>query len=121
MARFTPMLKSHDEEEREVVALAFGQSNRADACAALIAALEACPVEHQREVLLRGLGLHRADAALEALLGIIARPGIEGATAAIRALAPRRFESGVRAKVEAAIAGRVALTRVLNESFRVEE
>ena len=122
LARFTPLLASHDDEVRELAALCFGQSNRADAGAALIAAVKACVLEREREELLRGLGLHRADASLEALLEIIARPGLDGAKAAIRALTPRRFEPGVRARVEKAVAGRVELVRaVLNEAFRVEE
>ena len=120
LARFGPVLHGPDEQQRELVAVSFGQSTRADACRALITALDACVLSKERAVLLRALGLHRSDAALEALLGIIDRGNDVDAKAAIRALAPRRFDPGLRARVERVVSGQAGLERECAEAFKDE-
>ena len=120
LARFVPQLRGRDGQPRELAALCLGQSTRADACQALLAALEECVLSKERVVLLRALGLHRSDAALDALLRVIDGTNEVDAKAAIRALAPRRFEQGLRARVEQVIAGRAELERECAAAFKDE-
>jgi hypothetical protein len=120
LARFVPLLRGPDADRRELAALCLGQSSRADASRALIAALEDCVLSKERSVLLRALGVHRSDEALDTLLGVIDEGSRVDATAAIQALAPRRFEPGLRGRVERAVAGRAELERELRSAFSVE-
>lgn len=51
--------------------------------------------------MLRGLGLHRSDRAADVLLKLIETGAAADARAAVKALAPRRFEPGLREKIVA--------------------
>ena len=68
----------------------------------LLRALEECARADEREPLIQGIGLHRSERALEALLSVIAERGAADATVAIEALGARRFEPGLPARVRAA-------------------
>ena len=103
LERLTPLLSSGDAETREVAALALGQSNRPDAAELLLLHLERAARPSEREPLLRALGLHRSDRAADALLERIATAAPPDAEAALYALAPRRFEPGLRDKLLAAV------------------
>lgn len=121
LARFVPLLAERDGQPRELAAMCLGQSGRADACQALVEALGACVLSKEREVLLRALGLHRSDAALEALLAVVEGANRADAKAAIEALAPRRFDPGLRSRLEKATQGNDALRETLAALFKDEE
>ncbi len=87
---------------RELAAVALGQSRRDDALALLLAKLPLSPRADEREALLRGIGLHRSDGALAAMLTIIREGKAAEATLAIEALASRRFEPGIGERVRRA-------------------
>ncbi|MCC6332966.1 MAG: HEAT repeat domain-containing protein [Myxococcales bacterium] len=97
----SPLVASGHGEARELAALALGQSHRPDAADALIAALESAVRSTEREAVLRGLGLHRSDRAADVLLKLIETGAAADARAAVKALAPRRFEPGLREKIVA--------------------
>jgi hypothetical protein len=102
LRRLAPLLSGDDAEARELAALALGQSNRGDAAELLVAELERSARPDEREPVLRALGLHRSDRAADVLLERIATDAAKDAEAAVRALAPRRFEPGLRDKLLAA-------------------
>ena len=112
-------LDGEDEAKRELAAVALGQSRRDEALTLLLAALERCTRSEEREPLLRGVGLHRSDRALAALLAVIADGGAADARVAVEALAARRFEPGVGARVRAAAEenDRAELGAVVDELF----
>jgi len=118
LARFVPMLREPEGQRRELAALCLGQSSLLAAAQALIAAVDDCVLSKERAVLLRALGLHRSDAALEALVAVIEGDHETDARAALRALAPRRFEASVRARVEQAVRGNSSLERDFTEAFK---
>jgi HEAT repeat protein len=118
LERLVPLLAGRDEQRRELAAMCLGQSGRADACQALVAALAACVLSRERGVLLKALGLHRSDSALEALLEVVEGPNDADAQAAIAALAPRRFEPGLRARLEKVTQDRADLSATLAATFR---
>lgn len=99
LERLAPLLSGDDAETREVAALALGQSNRPDALELLLASLETAARPADREALLRALGLHRSEKAADALLSRIATAAPRDAEAALLAIAPRRFEPGLRERV----------------------
>lgn len=123
LARFVPLLDGRDTGRRELAAMCLGQSSRADAGHALLTALEACALSKDRAVLLQALGVHRSDAALEALLEVIASGNPIDALGALRALAPRRFEPGVRGRVATVVSrrGEPELERELDATFEREQ
>src|SRR5262249_17479002 len=90
------------EEQRELAALALGQSRRPDALELLRAALARCVRSVKRLPLLRAIGLHRSDEALAIVLGVIADGAPADAEAAVAALGARRFEPGIAPQVRAA-------------------
>jgi hypothetical protein len=92
------------EEERELAAVALGQSRRDDALTLLLERLERCIGPDEREPLLRGIGLHRSDRALAALLALVSDGRARDAAAAIAALGARRYEPGLAARVREAAA-----------------
>jgi hypothetical protein len=100
-------LNGDDEGERELSAIALGQSRRPEALALLLRALEGCVMAPAREPLLRAIGLHRSEPALVALLGVIAEGAAADAKTAIQALAARRFEPGLPGRVREAAARNV--------------
>lgn len=120
LARFVPWLSGSDSQRRELAAVCLGQSTLPAAAQALIAALEGCVLSKERAVLLRALGLHRSDAALDALVTVVEGDNETDAAAAVRALAPRRFEASVRARVRQAVSGRGPLERAFAEAFKDE-
>jgi HEAT repeat protein len=112
-------LSGKDEAQREMAALALGESGRGDALRVLLEALEAIPLASDRAAILRALGLHRSDEALEALLEKIARGEMPDATAAISALGHRRFEPVIRERVHEAAQRnvRTAVVQVYKKVF----
>jgi hypothetical protein len=110
-----PILDGKDEE-RELAALALGQSRSEAALPLLLAALEGCVMSEERAPIYRGLGFHRSDAALEKLLEVIAGGSLPDAKQAIAALSVRRYDPGVVEKVRRA-AGREALAGAVEENF----
>jgi HEAT repeat protein len=82
-----PRLDAKDLEQREPAALALGQSHKPRALELLLEALEHCARPVDRAPLLRGIGLHRSDRALDALLEVIAERGEADARAAVEAIA----------------------------------
>jgi HEAT repeat protein len=117
LAELGPLLM--DEPRRELAAVALGQSRLDDALKLLLDALERCVRPVERAPILRGIGLHRSDAALAALLDTIAAGSARDAETAIVALGARRFEPGLADKIRAAAARnpRADLTKILAETF----
>jgi HEAT repeat protein len=97
-----PHLSGAKEEQRELAALALGQSGRGDAADLLIDTLRAEVLPKRREVLLRALGLHRSDKALELLLSTVAEGHAADAKAAVASLGVRRFEPSMPTRVREA-------------------
>lgn len=118
LARFVPWLRGGDADRRELAAVCLGQSTLPGTARALLDALGECVLSRDRAVLLRALGLHRSDAALDALVAVLEGDNDTDAGAAVRALAARRFEASVRARVAEAVRGRAALERAFAEAFK---
>jgi HEAT repeat protein len=97
-------LNTGDEGERELAAIALGQSRRPEALVSLTRAFEACVQSAERAPLLRAIGLHRSEPALVALLVVIAEGAAADAKAAAQSLAARRFEPGLPERVREAAA-----------------
>jgi HEAT repeat protein len=114
-----PLLGGADEPLREVACLALGQSRLDEALPLLLDALDGCARAEEREPLLRGMGLHRSERALRAMLELIAERHAVDAEAAIAALSVRRFEPGVAERVRAAARqnSRADLSAAIDESF----
>jgi HEAT repeat protein len=107
-----------DGPERELAAVALGQSRDARALELLLESLEGCARTAERVPLLRGIGMHRSDRALDALLSVIAERNEADARAAVEALAVRRFEPQVATKVRAAAKkSRHDLAALVEKSF----
>jgi hypothetical protein len=97
-------LSAEDEGERELAAIALGQSRRPEALVLLTRAFDACVQSAERAPLLRAIGLHRSEPALVALLVVIAEGAAADAKAAAQSLAARRFEPGLPERVREAAA-----------------
>jgi HEAT repeat protein len=110
-----PLLDGKDEE-RELAALALGQSRSEAALPLLLGALEGCAMSEQRAPIYRGLGFHRSDGALEKLLEVIGEAPLPDAKQAIAALSVRRYDPGIVDKVRRA-ANRDALAEAVEENF----
>lgn len=117
LPRLTTLLRGEDAETRELAALALGQSNRTDALDVLVTALNAASTSRTREPLFKALGIHRSDRAINVLLDALGSETQADAQAALEALATRRFEPGVRSKVEARVNS--TLRRLFNDLFPV--
>lgn len=117
LPRLTTVLRGEDAETRELAALALGQSNRADALDVLITALDVAGTSRNREPLFKAVALHRSDRAINVLLELLGSETQADAQAALEALATRRFEPGVRSKVEARVNS--TLRRLFNDMFPV--
>ena len=102
LAELRERLDAEHEDERELAAVALGQSRSDEALTVLLDALGRCSRSEERAALLRGIGLHRSDRALEALLAVIADAHPLDARLAIEALGARRFERGIGERVRAA-------------------
>ena len=112
-------LDGDDAQARELAAVALGQSRLDEALTVLLTALDGCARAEEREPLLRGIGLHRSERALAAMLAVIAERAAGDATAAIEALGARRFEPGVAERVRAAARrnDRAELEPIVDEVF----
>ncbi|MBI4864539.1 MAG: HEAT repeat domain-containing protein, partial [Candidatus Riflebacteria bacterium] len=119
LPRAGALLSGPDDSARELAAIALGQSGLDEAATLLIAYLNDTPLASRRAFAVRGLGLHRSDRALEALLEIVAGGTPADAAAAVAALSPRRFDPRVRDRVRAAAErNRSAnLERALQDAF----
>lgn len=117
---FLAPLLSSPGEERELAALALGQTAREDALALLLGALDGAVTPDEREPLFRALGLHRSEKAAAKLLAVVETSSAVDAGAAIQALATRRYEPGMRERVEEAAKKnkRARLDVALAEAFR---
>jgi HEAT repeat protein len=100
--------------DRELTAIALGESRRDDALDLLVEWLERSVVPSDRETYLRAIGLHRTDRAATILLARIAEGSPDDARTAIEALAPRRFDPGMTARAREAAKGRDALLRLID-------
>jgi HEAT repeat protein len=112
-------LDAKDEQQRELAAVALGQARSDETLTLLLDSLERCSRSDERAPLLRGIGLHRSDRALDAMLEVVAEAAEVDARAAIEALGARRFEPGIAARVRSA-AGRnerCDLTATVDETF----
>ncbi len=113
-----PLVEHTADARRELACVALGQSRRDDALAPLLEALSRCVRAEEREPILRGLGLHRSEGALAALLEVVADGALTDAEAAIAALAVRRFEPTIEKQVrEAAKRNSSDLEKALHEAF----
>lgn len=112
-------LDGEDERDRELAALALGQSRGDEALTVLLESLERCVRPTERAPLLRGIGLHRSDRALEAMLKVVAERSPADAKLAIQALAARKFDPGVTERVRAAAGQneRTELVALVDELF----
>lgn len=115
LPRLTTLLRGEDAETRELAALALGQSNRTDALDVLVTALNAASTSRTREPLFKAVALHRSDRAISVLLESLGSATQADAQLALEALATRRFEPGVRGKVEARVTP--TLRRLFNDLF----
>jgi hypothetical protein len=95
-------LERGTDSQQQLAAMALGQSRRDEALTLLLEALDRTAIAEDRAPLLTGIGMHRSDRALEAMIAVIRGRGESEARQAIQALAPRRFESGIEARVRAA-------------------
>lgn len=113
------MLEGSDPELRELAAIALGESSRDDAAQVLVEFLEATPLARDRSPIVKALGLHRSDRALEALVSRITGGPARDAMEALEALAIRRFESRVRERVRDAVrrSGEPGLLAAFEDQF----
>jgi HEAT repeat protein len=102
LPRLRAALHGANDGERELAALALGQSTREEALDLLIEHLEAAPRASERSPTLRALGLQRNERALAALLKIVEAGHFQDAEAAVAGLGARRFDAGVRERTYAA-------------------
>jgi HEAT repeat protein len=120
LPRLRAAISGADRGAREAAALALGQSKRDDALEVLLEGLASSPQAADRATILRAVGLHRSDRALDAVLDVVATGGAADAPAAVAALAPRRFDPGVRARAEQAARRNehVPLEAAIHATFR---
>jgi HEAT repeat protein len=102
VAKAAVILRGQDGDLHEVAALALGQSRREDALEELLSALSSEALPQRRSVLLRALGLHRSDRAVEALLRVIATGDEVDAKLAVDSLSVRSAEPGMVERIRAA-------------------
>lgn len=105
LPRVRSLLLGGDPEARDAALIALGESSLDEAAALLLAHLEDTALAGDRAPILRALGFHRSERALEALTAVIAEGPAADAGEAIRALAPRRTDERVRSRVREAVAG----------------
>lgn len=122
LPRLKHALKSGDAELVELAAIALGQSNLEPAADALVEAMEATPLSSERAAFIRALGLHRTERALNLLCDILADGPQSDAESAVKSLAARRFDRGVRERVEALVGARgsLRLSKMFDEEFSAE-
>ncbi|MDB4966126.1 MAG: uncharacterized protein JWN44_1815 [Myxococcales bacterium] len=120
LAELRAIVGGKDAEARELAAVTLGQSRTDGALSVLLSALERCIRSEDREALLRGIGLHRSERALDAMLAVIAEAGPVDAKVAIESLVARRFEPGILARVRSATEAneRAPLAALVDDVFR---
>jgi hypothetical protein len=91
-----------DPDAREAAIVVLAQSSRDEALDLLLEHVETAPLPADRASALRALGLHRTDRALAIALQTIASGEPADAQATIAGLAARRFDPGLRTRVEEA-------------------
>ena len=102
-------LADDSDEIREVAALALGESRLPAAFEAVRAAYDGIAVPAWfRRVLLRAAALHRTDAAIDWILGIVARAPAAVVPDALEALSIYRGNDRLTARIEAALTARGA-------------
>jgi HEAT repeat protein len=106
-------------EEREIATVVLGQSGRGDALDLLVEFLKDSPMPAWRALALRGLGYHRSERALNVLLETVSGGAPADAEAAIKALAARLFERGLRERTEEAARAnsRADLRPIIDRAF----
>lgn len=119
VARAKDLLQGESRDLQGVAALALGESRRDDALDALLSALSDEVLPRERSVLVRALGLHRSDRAVETLLEMVATRGHDDAKLAIQALSVRSSEPGLLERVREAAArnASVDLTAAIRAAF----
>ena len=119
LPRLRALLRGSSADLRELAAIALGQSGLEPAATALVEAMEATPLAAERVVCIRALGLHRTDRALGVLCDLVTDGPPADAEAAVKSLAARRFDKGVREKVAALVAARgsLRLSQAFDEAF----
>lgn len=122
LPRLKAALRSGDPERVELAAIALGQSGLEPAIEALIEAMEATPLASERAAFVHALGLHRSDRALKLLCDIVSDGPQADAEAAVKSLATRRFDRGVRERVEALVLenGSRRLLGIFEDAFSAE-
>lgn len=122
LPRLKLALKSGDADRVELAAIALGQSGLEPAADALVEAMEATPLGSERAAFIRALGLHRSERALNLLCDIVADGPQSDAEAAVKSLAARRFDKGVRERVEALVGARgsLRLSQTFDQAFSEE-
>jgi hypothetical protein len=123
LAELRAIVDGDDADRRELACVALGQARGDDALALLTDALERSVRPEERAAVLRGLGLHRSERALDVLAQVIAERGVADARAAIAALGARRFEPQVVARARKAVAANPRaheLAAALDETFTKE-
>jgi len=119
MPRLRTLLFGEDPTLRELAAIALGQSGVPEAVDLLVEFYRATPLASERAPALRGLGLHRSEKALEAVLDVVSNGTDQDAREAVKALSGRRFDKLVPERTrEAAMRNSEAhLEEVLAETF----
>ena len=117
-----PLLFSADESLRELAALSLGESRQEASLALLLENLGDTVLSRERAIVLRAIGLHRSERALQTLLTIISEGSALDARLAVEALGVRRFETGIQEKAyEAAQKNeKVSLSETLTRAFPPE-
>lgn len=115
MPRLKTLLHDSDPEQRELAAIALGTSSLEPAAVVLVEAMEATPLASERALYIRALGLHRSERTLTLLCGVIEDGTAADAESAVNALAARRYDAGVKPRVEALVSGRGSLR--LSQAF----
>jgi HEAT repeat protein len=114
LEKLAPLLEGGD---RELAAIALGQSRSEAALDLLLRSLDGCVRAEERAKIHRGIGMHRSDRALESLLAIIRDGSVGDAISAITALHVRRFDPGVKERAHKAAAKRKELADAIRENF----
>ncbi|MBN2196524.1 MAG: HEAT repeat domain-containing protein [Polyangiaceae bacterium] len=112
-------LRAGTEAQREIAALALGQSRAIEDAETLIRWLDGLAGEVALELGIRALSLHRSERARSHLLELIATGSLARARAAVRALGEHRYDVALTARVREAARLRkdMRLRKVVEEVF----
>ncbi|MBM3462223.1 MAG: hypothetical protein FJX76_08995 [Armatimonadetes bacterium] len=95
-------LEGHDGAQRELAAIALGESRRDDALDLLVEFAEQTPLARERAQTFRAIAMHRSERALEYLLKVILEGRAGDAVAAVKALGDQREDARIAARVRQA-------------------